>query len=235
MSHIDLSSITSNVDKKDNIPIENNSIKDKKPIQEPRIDLKPEVEKPVKENKVVVKETAIEVKKVTLTPNEKAKIIAIIQLYIAEFPDKLKKYKSKNLDKMSDEDLIELKSTIHKEAISTNSLSMLTENSGKMLLLYEHLMCDYVGVNVKGVSNIANSEEYKACVKALLLKHMGDSLISSVEPEYQLLYMIVCGSVMAHANNEMLESNTKVAHIEDNNSSVDASKLRELNEKFRDL
>ena len=185
----------------------------------------------------------------SLTENERNKIIALCQLYLAEFPEKLTEYKNKvkNLHKMSDEDLVELKQIMQKQVTTSNSLGMAVETSVKALELYEYIMCDYANINIKGVSKLGQFQEYRDCIKAVLLKYMDRSLISQVEPEYKLTYLILSNSVMCHQLNSMNETNNKIQtiehKIESNNNSepntdndiIKKLKLNNLNTTFRDL
>jgi hypothetical protein len=54
---------------------------------------------------------------------------------------------------------------------------MAVEVSIKMLEMYEFTHYNF-GVNIKGVSKIGQSEEYKQTVKAVLLKYFDNNLIS---------------------------------------------------------
>lgn len=195
-----------------------------------------------------------EVETKPLTESEKTKLIGLLHLYIAEFPDKLNKYKGKNFYKMSDKDLLDIKDMFKKEVTTSNNLTMAVEASIKMLELYEFTCCNF-GVNIKGVSKIGESEEYKQTVKAVILKYFDNSLISNVEPEYKLAYLIISNSLICHQLNSMNETtaqinniekplitNNKVENTKVNNISEDedAKKLKELqlrnlNDKYNDL
>ncbi len=176
----------------------------------------------------------------TLTENERNKLIAIINLYICEFPDKLSKYKSKNFSKMKDEELIEFKKQIQREVTTNNSLSMLVEGSGKALELYEYIMTDYMDINITGVSKLKESQEYKDCVKGILLKYMDGSLISQVEPEYKLAYLIFSTSLVCHQMNSMKEIKEKKEIIKEkqiitrkNDEPAISQEQQEILEKLR--
>lgn len=144
---------------------------------------------------------------VALTQNQRDKTVALCNLIISEFPDKLKQYKNKDLHKLSDEELLDFKQNLHREITTSSSLGMLTEQSKKALEFYEYIMCNYLDINVKGVSNLGDSQEYKDTVKAVLIKYLDDSLISVVEPEYKLAYLIISSSLLAHANNTIESAN----------------------------
>jgi hypothetical protein len=97
------------------------------------------------------------------------KLIGLLHLYISEFPDKLKTYKGKNFHKMTDEKLLNMKEIFKKEVNTSNNLSMAVESSVKLLELYEYVCCDFMQVNIKGISKLGESQEYKDCVKAVLM------------------------------------------------------------------
>jgi len=93
-------------------------------------------------------------------------------------------------------------------------LGMITEQSKTALELYEYFMVNYAEINIRGVSKLGDSQEYKDCVKAVLLKYMSDSLVSVVEPEYHLAYLVISSSIMAHANNSLNENQQRVNIVE---------------------
>lgn len=178
-----------------------------------------------------------------LTPHQRDKHIAILNLYCAEFPEKLSKYKNKQFNKMSDAELREYRTTMQKEVTTSSSLGMITEQSKKALELYEYFMVNYADINIRGVSKLGDSQEYKDCVKAVLLKYMSDSLVSVVEPEYRLAYLVISTSIMAHANNNLNESQQKLNIVEtkvqvpDPPSSqvVKNLEVQQINYKYSDL
>lgn len=188
-------------------------------IDKPNID-KPNIDKPII-NK--------------LNENERNKQECVIRLYIAEFNEKLGKYKSKKLEKLNDDELLEFKSQIQNEITQSNSLGLLTESSKKLLDVYEYIMNDYAGLNVKGVANqLKNNEEYNNCVKAILLKYAGESLISNISPEAKLLFILFQSSMICHANNELLNSKKIIKNIEKDNE-LNNEKIKDINDKFNIL
>jgi hypothetical protein len=89
-----------------------------------------EVEKPIHPVKVKPKEE--EKEEMQLTENQRDKLIALLNMYIAEFPEKLGKYKGKNFHKMKDNELIEY-TMFHKEVSTSNNLNMAIDATGKLL------------------------------------------------------------------------------------------------------
>lgn len=173
---------------------------------------------------------------VKLSPNDRIKLESLITLYIHEF-DKLSKYKQKNLTKMSDNQLVQFKNSLQHEIHSTNSLGLITEASKKLLYGYEFLM-DQIGVKCKGISNqLSNNEEYNNTCKAVILKHIGEtSLISTVEPEYKLLFMIFQSTMMLHMSSELMENKQKINNINQNDNNNESNdKIKDINDKYNIL
>lgn len=172
----------------------------------------------VVKNDVVKNEVINNTDKKTLTENERMKIISILNLYICEFPEKLGKYKNKQLHTMSDDNLIALRDDFHREVSTTNQLSMVVDASKKALQVYEYLMCS-MDVDLEGVSRVGNNPEWDQNIKAVCLKHM-DNITFQTEPEYKLLFLLVSGSIMTHQINTMNKTNNKLNNIENNEEAI---------------
>lgn len=207
-------------------------------LAEKKIEEKKNVEKKNVEKNIVSKN---DVEK-TLTENERYKLIALCQLYISEFPDQLDKYKTKKLNKLCDQDLINFKIQIQKEATTSNTLNMLSQHSHKILEFYEYAMCDIMNVNIRGVSKMTQGEEFNQTFKAFLLKYMGDNLINSVEPENKLMFMIISNSAIAHQINAMNErtlkmnaTEQKIAVNNEQQQPLNENKIEQINNEFSDL
>jgi hypothetical protein len=127
----------------------------------------------------------------------------LIDLYLREFPEKLKKYKTRKTDKATDDELDSLIKELQTEVNSTSNIGMVTESAVYALQLYEYIMAEYVGVNVTGVSAIANTPEFQETLKATLLKYVGGSLISVCEPEMKLIYLLLTASFVTNAGHNM--------------------------------
>lgn len=151
-----------------------------------------------------------------LTENERMKLISILNLYICEFPEKLGKYKNKQLHTMTDENLLKLKDEFHREVCTSNQMGMVVEASKKALSLYEYLLCN-MNFDVEGVHRIGDDPEWSQNVKALCLKHM-DNITMQNEPEMKLMFLLASGTIMTHQINSMKKTNEKIEHIEENNN-----------------
>lgn len=125
---------------------------------------------------------------------------ALANLYLSEFPEKLARYKSRKVDKMDSDEINGFLDTLKVEASTSSGLNMITANAGHVLRVYEHMMTTYVGWNVTGVSAMADTPEFRDLVKATALKFMSTSLVSVVEPEAKLAFMLIAGSMAANAN-----------------------------------
>jgi hypothetical protein len=97
------------------------------------------------------------------------------------------------------------KKIFKKEVTTSNNLSVAVEVSSKLFEMYEFMRCNF-GINVTGISKVGQSEEYKQTVKAVLLEYFDNSLVSQVEPEYKLAYLIISNSLICHQLNIMNES-----------------------------
>lgn len=190
---------------------------------------------------------------VVMNEYDKNKTIALLNLYIAEFPEKLSKYKNKNFNNMKDKELIELKDVFHREVTSSNQLGVAVEASKKALQLYEFTCCNLLDVNIKGASKVGDSDEWAQAVKACALRHM-DSMTLQTEPEYKLMFLILTSSLMAHQNNTLhqtketinsIETKTNIVQqpvhqsvnpiISEQDDIIKKLKLKDINNKFSDL
>jgi hypothetical protein len=184
-----------------------------------------------------------------LSDSERNKVIGLLHLYISEFPEKLKTYKGKNFHKMTDDELFNMKELFKKEVNTSNNLSLAVDSSVKLLELYEYVCCDFMQVNIKGISKLGESQEYKDCVKAVLMKYFDNSLISCVEPEYKLAYLVISNTLLCHQLNSMEINNNKVKVITtksndiktqidesaSTNNKIKEMMLKDVNNKYADL
>jgi hypothetical protein len=113
-------------------------------------------------------------------------------------------------------------------------------------------------VNIKEISKLGEFQEYKDYVKAILMKYFDNSLISCVEPEYKLAYLIINNTLICHQLNSIELNTNKVKvittksdnlllpnnnnNIIDNVSEIDESTvkikemmLKDVNMKYSDL
>jgi hypothetical protein len=130
---------------------------------------------------------------------------------------------------MTDDELIKLKDIFKKEVNTSNNLSMAVESSVKLLELYEYVCCDFLQVNIKGVSKLGESQEYKDCVKAVLMKYFDNSLILCVEPEYKLAYLIISNTLLCHQLNSMETNNNKVKVITTKSNDIETTQSNIIN------
>jgi hypothetical protein len=155
-----------------------------------------------------------------LSESERNKLIGLLHLYISEFPDKLKTYKGKIFHKLIDDKLLNMKEIFKKKINTSNNLSMAIESFVKLLELYEYVCCDFMQVNIKGISKLGESQEYKNYVKAVLMKYFDNSLIFCVEPEYKLAYLVISNTLLCHQLNSMETTNNKIMVITTKNNKI---------------
>jgi hypothetical protein len=106
-----------------------------------------------------------------------------------------------------------MKEIFKKEVNTGNNLSMAVESFIKLLELHESVCCDFMQVNIKGILKLGQSHEYKDCIKAIIMKYFDNSLISCVEPEYKLAYLIISNTLICHQLNTMENHNKKIKVI----------------------
>lgn len=126
----------------------------------------------------------------------------LIKIYLREFPNETKEYKSKNPDKLTGDELEELKTNVIRSVNTVSSLDTLADNSILVLNAYEYLMADIFPV--PGISNsLGNNPAFKSNVKKILLKYMGASLDREMSPELSLLGLIFQSSLMCNTMSSM--------------------------------
>lgn len=147
-----------------------------------------------------------ESKEITEIPNtivdknfDRNKTINILKLYVKEFPDKLKEYKNHKYDKMSDNELLELKEQFQYDVSSSSNVSFACEAAKKGLYMYEMIGCE-VGLNIRGISNLSQNPEFNDCIKAICLKWISEP-ITCIQPENKLALMLFTNSLMLHQIN----------------------------------
>lgn len=150
---------------------------------------------------------------------DKQRLIAILQLYLIEFKDRLAQFKKTNFQKMSLAELQDLRKQFD-GIISSKSSMKQTQNmilTGVRML--ETTATMFTPIQCQGLSNaIQMDPDAIDDIKHISLKHMG---MVAVEPEYRLAHKII-GSVMLlhNVNSAMKPANDK---------------LLEVNQKYSDL
>lgn len=226
---IDLSSIN----KKNNIKSTNDNpqkslIKNIEP-EKPKI---PEIPTNILHDKIPTKKPkSIKPKEtsIVLSELERSKKIKLLELYVAEFPDKLEKYKNHKFNKCTDQQLINFKSEFDKAACSSNNLHWGVSISQQALQVYE-MIGKMGGLEINGIAKMGYSEEWIKNIKAVCLKYL-DGGITFIEPEHQLLFMIFQQTLLLHylnttnvnkelpenvaSNNEISKSNNNAGEFSD--------------------
>ncbi len=195
MSKIDLSSIKKSNNKV--IPSVPKQIAEviQKPIeaiQKPPIQPKQPKQKYAKPIKPIQEKVTTE----KMSDLERNKKIKLLDLYVAEFPDELKKYSNVKFDKCSDQQLLDHKNNFDRDLNSTSNLSVGVSVSQQALKIYEELG-SFVGLEIKGISKLGYDETWIKNIKAVCLKYM-DGGINIIEPEHQLLFMLIQNSLALH-------------------------------------
>lgn len=240
MAKIDLSSINKKHVQPKN-KIEKPPPQPKPPVKETAITTIPKVlkNKPVKKP---IKEAVAE-KPTTLSPLDRTKKIKLLELYVIEFPQQLEKYKSKDFNKCTDQQLIEYQDIFGKSVSSSNNLGMCVTASQQALFLYEQVG-QLAGLNIAGISTLGQSEEWQKNVKALCLKYLDSGIITAAEPENRLAFMLFQNSLALHMMNSAAKNAPKRITQQDeftqdavpiNQPAKPTSDLGKLNTEYADI
>jgi hypothetical protein len=146
---------------------------------------------------------------------------------------------------MSDQDLVDHKNIFQKEVSTSSGLTWAVDMSKNLLQMYEFAMVNMLDINISGVSKLGDNPEYNQCVRSFLMKYMNTSLVSQIEPEYKLMYMLLSTSLICHQINTSEVTQQKTQHIEQQindpklhepeNDIVKVITMRNLNQEYSDL
>jgi len=170
---------------------------------------------------------------IVLSELDRAKKIKLLELYVQDFPDELKKYKKTDFNKCSDSKLVEYKETFDKTLSSSNNLGMIVGASQQFLQVYEMIGKAGLGLQIDGIHKLGYSPEWVKNVKAVCLKYMDDSCVNFSEPENKLAFMLFQNTLMLHYYNTSkseVESETQAPKVVESKE-----ELSEINEKFSDI
>lgn len=174
---------------------------------------------------------------IKLSENDRAKKIKLLELYVIEFPEELSKYKNHNFKKCTDQQLVELKDDFDKCVCSKNNLHWGVNISQKALEIYE-MVGKMSGLEVDGISKLGSDPEWIKNIKAVCLKYL-DGGITIVEPEHQLLFMLIQNTMTLHYLNSSKIAPVKIPSVENNvnESSPIAIKLElnQVNNEYSDI
>ena len=155
------------------------------------------------------------------------KNILVLQMYINEFPSKLKAWKNSNFEKMSDEELVKLKGEFDFIVSSKCNLSLSQSYALQLIQLIE-IMGPSVGLKLDGLSNQLNDEVFLDDIKCTTLKYMGTTLIKT-EPEYRVLIRLLTTVITLH------QYNSRNPKRIDNNDGEKINIINSINSKYTDL
>ena len=147
--------------------------------------------------------------------------ILILQLYINEFPEKLKAFKSTNFEKMSDDELKATKSEFDFIISSKTNIGTTQYAFIQGIHLLENVCVTLTPLKIQGLANMVDDQDYRDDVKALCLKHMG---FIKTEPEQRIAFKLLSSALLLH-------------QINSNNPNIinKSAKLSEINNKYTDL
>ncbi len=151
---------------------------------------------------------------------DKQRLIAILQIYIIDFKDRLSQFRKTNFQKMSYEELTDLRKQFDGIISSKSSL----KQSQAMVLggiqVLETCVTKFTPIKCNGLfKSIADDEDALDDIKHLSLKRMG---LVPIEPEMRLLWTVVQNAMALHTINSV-------------GKPVSNDKLIEVNAKYNDL
>jgi hypothetical protein len=176
---------------------------------------------------------------VTLSDIDRSKKIKLLELYVIQFPYELDKYKNKDFSKCTDQELIELKKQFDKQVSTKNNLHWGVSASQQALHIYE-MLCKMSGLEVEGISKLGYDENWIKNVKAICLKYL-DGGITTIEPEHQLLLMLLQNTLTLHYLNSSTpqksgaEDPTPQKRGAEQLTSETNTEINNINHEFTDL
>ena len=185
-------------------------------------------------NEIVENEEFIDEEEKQIGVDHRRKIL-VIQFYLNEFPDKLKAYKSFNLETLSDEELDSLRKEMDFVISQKSSVSMGVQAFVQGINTIEHLCCNFTPLKVQGLTNICNDKDLIDDVKSLMLSNM---TLAHIEPEYRIAYKLTSSMFYLHNMNSNAEEKKKdpIPEKKDNEISLKKQvKLESINQKYEGL
>jgi hypothetical protein len=152
---------------------------------------------------------------------ERRRLILMLEFYVLEFPDKLSAFKKTDFNNLDEKQLKELKSEfdfIIGAKCNVKSTQYLVLQG---VYLIETVSKSFIGLNVNGLTNSVNDNEFMDDVKHLALKYM--SLVKT-EPEHRIAYKILSNMLLLHQINSASIGNVDLKTKTD--------ELSKLNKKY---
>lgn len=156
---------------------------------------------------------------------DKQRLILILRFYVLEFKDRLSEYKKTKFEKMSVEQLQELRKQFDSIISSKSSLKQTQGLIINGIKTIETIATMFTPIQCQGLSNLMiNDTDVLDDIKHISLKHMA---MVQVEPEYRLLYKMFSNIMLLHNVNSIQGS------IKEKSNNF--NKLNQLNKKYNDL
>lgn len=150
---------------------------------------------------------------------DKQRLVAILQLYVIEFKDKLSQFKKTRFDKMSLIQLQELRKQFDVIISSKGSLKQTQTMVLTGIQMLETIGTTFTPIKCQGLySAISMDPDALDDIKHISLKHMS---MVAVEPEYRLIHKLLGNILLLHNINSAGLAST--------------DKLATVNEKYKDL
>ena len=159
---------------------------------------------------------------------ERQKKILLVKKWIATFPKELKSFQSKDLDVLTDAELVLLQEEIDYTVRSSGDFDVGVSAMQGAIAAGEKILVDYDLLKVQGLSKICNDPQVIHDMKYISLKHFG---AVDVAPEARLTLKIIGTAMMLHNANTELEARKEKAA---SNTEL-AEKVTNLEQKYADL
>ena len=159
---------------------------------------------------------------------DRQKKIMLIKKWIATFPQELKSFQNKDLEMLSDSELVSLQEEIDYTVRSSGDFDIGVSAMQGAIAAGEKVLVDYDLLKVQGLSKICTDPQVIRDMKYISLKHFGSV---DVAPEARLTLKIVGTAMMLHNANTELEAQKEKA-----TSNPELSqKVSNLKQKYADL
>jgi hypothetical protein len=157
-----------------------------------------------KKKKKKKKKNKIKEKKSDDESIDRRRLILILQFYVVEFPEKLKSFKNTKFEKLSEDELINLKNEFDFIIGAKCNVRSTQYAITQGIKLLETVCVNFTPLNVNGLANAVEDDDFRDDCKHLALKYM--TLIKT-EPEHRIAYKILTSALLLHQINSLKKNN----------------------------
>lgn len=148
---------------------------------------------------------------------DRARMILTLEIYLKEFRDKLQGYQDIPLHKLDEQQLIKLKEEFSFVVNAQSSINHCVTSFQQGMFFLESILTNHTPVKAQGLSKLVNDPLLISDVKAWSLENM--DVIKS-KPEHRIGMRILAGIITLHNHNT---------------TTIEHSKLKEVNNRYDDL